>query len=370
MNENVLIQNETTFSDENVNTINLLNSKNSNKLNKNNKNSNKKSEQSMKIFNSGLNAKRIEISNISQTEEAINILDKILKKDEVNKTVKSIKSNLSDKISEFKDKYSSTLEELKELDEREFKETQDINENSYIENDEDNEYKYNINESAFVDTDNEIKADELGAKSYEKFGLNERYTPAYLCSNNKITHKLLPYKYKDDSKYKLRLINYLKKDLTNKFKTDSCSYAKMIKSHKISYKNKLFLKKNRSHKLSDIIKNTSNYLTMGLKNDRNNFKSFEVEDERNCKIPFNLYDDTEIGIEAKWQIQLKMTEMDDDIDSDEDQLKAALRHINKDNKDTIFKIKDNIIKTRNLHRFNEYVKIQPKIILLNGKCFS
>ena len=365
MEESIFVSVENSFSDENSNTINIVNSK---KLNLN-KNSFKNSEQSIKLVHSGLNAKRVEITNISQTEEAINILDKVLKKDDnINNITKSIKSNLSNKISDVKEKYSSTLEELRELDERDCKDSQEEIENSLNENEEDHEYQYNINESYYAEAENDKKQEGVGLKSYEKFGLNERYTPAYLCSNNKITHKLLPYKYKDDSKYKMRLINYLKKDVLNKFKTDSCSYVKMIKNNKMSYKNKLFLKKNRSHKLSDIIKNHSNYLDI-INRNINKSKFFEVEDN-NIKIPFKIYDDCDIGIEAKWQIQLKITEMDDDVDSDEDQLKAAQRHINKDNKDTVFKIKDNIIKTRNLHRFNDYIKCQPKIILLNGKFLS
>jgi hypothetical protein len=76
---------------------------------------------------------------------------------------------------------------------------------------------------------------------------------------------------------------------------------------------------------------------------------FESENENQN---FRLFNDNDIGFSQRWQQQLKCAEMDDDVDTDEDQLQAAGRHIMKELGEGIRAYEKNKRNVRNLHLRN------------------
>ena len=99
-------------------------------------------------------------------------------------------------------------------------------------------------------------------------------------------------------------------------------------------------------------------------------KSYRIEHEQmnfcckeGCKkIKFPLYIDSQIITDDKWRIQLKKSENDDDVETDEEHLQLAERLIIKDNRNFIESYKSKRINCRNLNKYN-FLQVTPKIIL-------
>jgi len=194
--------------------------------------------------------------------------------------------------------------------------------------------------------------------SFTKFSLEKRETPNYLCTSDKVTHKYLPLRLKNNSKYKKRLFKYLRRDLTHKSKNESCSYMKMMKDSfrtAGNFRKLRGLNDDEGKKIqSCVLKKTKSYV-----------KDFEVQDYCTGEaVKFNLYQDNLIGLSEEWQNQLKITEMDDDIVTDDDQLEAATRHIRKEARESVFLVKESLTKIRNLTRYRKMdLSNQPSVLI-------
>ena len=210
-------------------------------------------------------------------------------------------------------------------------------------NDQTNESNYSSSSS-----DNEI--DSLRKSSYLKFGLNRRETPKHLCSSKKITHKLLPLKEKNNSKYKKNLILFLKRQHHGISKTASCRqplFNKVSRSSQGNLMNIIKLKVGMDN-------NIKSYSTAKI----NSVMKLELTDKGMQQYTFCLYNEKEIGFSIEWQRNLKFTEMDDDIDTDADQLEAACRHCKKEVKESEFIFIENENKIRNTQRFRDILQNQ------------
>lgn len=76
---------------------------------------------------------------------------------------------------------------------------------------------------------------------------------------------------------------------------------------------------------------------------------------------FKIFSDTQVGFTKNWQSQIKQTDMDDDVETDEDQLYAAMRHVKNELRDGNFYWNKKGSKTiRNMYRYSHLVN-RPKI---------
>lgn len=153
---------------------------------------------------------------------------------------------------------------------------------------------------------------------------------------------------------------YLRKEVTVKSKNESCRQNNLLKESRISRGNL----RNLDNKY--LFEGENGKEKINVKSCFNKFKKTgrdtEYEDYMTGqKIKFYLYDDEEIGFNYDWQKQLKVTEMDDDIVTDEDQLEAAIRHIRKEVREASYILKANSNKVRNLVRFKHLDIPQPMI---------
>lgn len=191
-------------------------------------------------------------------------------------------------------------------------------------------------------------------ESYEKFDLEKRNTPNYFNRNERVTHKYLPLHLKNNSKYKKKLMAYFRKDISMKSKNESCSHFNFLKNSRKSNGNLRNLKNsNFNYKRYTSCTNKINEVERGLNH-------FSVEDyDSQVMIKFNLYQDEDIGFDLQWQSQMKITEMDDDVMTDDDQLDAAARHIKKEVRESCYIVDDSLKKIRNLVRFKH---LNPKIV--------
>lgn len=194
------------------------------------------------------------------------------------------------------------------------------------------------------------KISERGS-SYKKYDLIERKTPSNLCNSKEITHHLLPLMHKDNSKYKRRLIKYIKRSESNKSNTDSCARLHFLKeSFKAKGNFRNLLKKNISQNLYSQPKEKR-------ENRRSTVKDYVLFscDEKEKDV-FFLFNEKEIGISNQWQRNLKFSEMDDDIESDEDQIEAANRHVRKEVKEAVLLVYENKERLiRNSFRFDHFL---------------
>ena len=247
------------------------------------------------------------------------------------------------------------------------------------------EKSYNSNQDSDVDIDlsesnEEIEKSNEPEELIEKrsfdnlslkiFKLEQRNTPEYLCCDEKATHKYLPFRLKDNSKYKKRLISYLRKDLTSKYKNESCKQLTYLKNS--------FLCKGNFQNFKDVyeksiltrsslvsIASLKTSISSSLKTKTITNKIFICKEGKR-EEKFSLYDDFTIGFDVQWQMQLKISEQDDDVETDDEQISMADRHVKKDNRETINSYKNGQLKCRNLNKYS-FVSKRPVIRLKGGK---
>jgi hypothetical protein len=202
--------------------------------------------------------------------------------------------------------------------------------------------------SEISSSSSEYDKESIKKSSYIKFGLNIRETPKHLCSSKKITHKLLPLKEKNNSKYKKKLILFLKRQQYGISKTASCRQPLFYKVSRNTQGNMMNMVKQKV----GLESNMKSYSTAKVNSNRN----LELTDKGNTLHSFCVYKEKEIGFSIEWQRNLKFTEMDDDIETDVDQLEAACRHCKKEVKESELIFLDNQNKIRNTQRFKEITK--------------
>lgn len=167
-----------------------------------------------------------------------------------------------------------------------------------------------------------LKLELKNPKDFTEYRLTRSQAPV---SPSNITHDYLPLRYKDDEKYKKRLFDYLRKPEFTSLKTET---------YKFSTNHRKF-----SHAFDGNL--TKFYEKTGMKrrmvsSERKLFEAEHAftdnraESSESGRLPpqyFKIYNDKDIGFSSCWQKQLRQSEMDDDVETDEDQLKAADRHI-------------------------------------------
>lgn len=200
---------------------------------------------------------------------------------------------------------------------------------------------------------NESYENESVNKTYFKFKLEKRKSPSHLCSSKRLTHKYLPYQFKNNSKYKRRLISYLRRNVGQSSKTESCRQHILYKASFNCHGNfgnmvKKFQATRGTDAKTQAQANCKNVI--GKEN-----QYFLNDPSTNENKIFLLFEEDTVGFTSEWQKQLKITEMDDDVETDEDQLEAAARHTKKEVKEVSYILFDGLSKIRNVTRFKSLI---------------
>lgn len=229
----------------------------------------------------------------------------------------------------------------------------DSSEDSIISRSSENLGKYNKNKKHIFSTPK---------NSYKKFGLSTRNTPVYMYDEDTTTHSLLPRAYNNNSKYKRKMYAYFRFKLNKKGKNDSCS-------HIITMKNSFLCKGNMHNSRKHIEKSLvfadfekeKDKIKIKFPTKKKEFKEKILFGEKKEKVFFSLFHDDDLGFGMKWQRQLKTTEQDDDVNTDNEQLRLAKRHIAHEVKESVALVNEDTKKIRNIRRFKDcYLLIENK----------
>lgn len=187
--------------------------------------------------------------------------------------------------------------------------------------------------------------------SYKKYNLIKNRNRK--TKNASPLHKYLPPFLKNNEKYKMNLIKYLRKGILQNLKTDTCKYANYEKS-KLSTKSKsefslLEQKKRKVHSTRKIYSNEHFFF---------NYKLINGETVDTIPVYFKFYKDNDIGFFTEWQQPLKEAEMDDDVDTDNEQLIHSQKKVMRELIEGVFEYKKNHKSCRN------YLKYQSDINLI------
>jgi hypothetical protein len=133
-------------------------------------------------------------------------------------------------------------------------------------------------------------------------------------------HPLIPLERIDSEYYKSTIINkYLKKPQIQKFKTDSCQAMNIFNNPKRKFSS--FQDGCMSMSLS---KNAILFTKRKISSCKRIYESTLTFFDSNRNLHnFKLYNDNESGFDARFNQILKHMEMDNDVESDEDQLLYA-----------------------------------------------
>ena len=186
-------------------------------------------------------------------------------------------------------------------------------------------------------------------KTYKKFGLSVRVDMPNSPSDQ--THRFLPLKYKNDEKYKTRLFKYLRKPQNPHNKTETCKFVKFNKHSQHFDGNMSKYYDSFGMKMRKVSSEKKVYEA------HHSFEDNRAYVDHKGQHPpqyFKFYSDKDIGFTAKWQKQLKATQMDDDVETDEDQLNAAERHIKREVGEGIRSFIKNKKNVRNFSFLNNY----------------
>ena len=179
---------------------------------------------------------------------------------------------------------------------------------------------------------------------------NQSYEYMYNLSKNKYfyneeehlnipTNKYLPEKFINNEKYKINLFKFLRSNKISDNKTENCKFFNYFNNNYDNDNNKRLSKKFFSLKNKKIYSNQKIYNTKhGFFDSKNKIKKY-----------FNFYRDNEVGFNFKWQKPLAIKSMDDDVNTDDEQLSLAKDFINKQIKEGIKKFLKNKFIVRNLN---------------------
>lgn len=244
---------------------------------------------------------------------------------------------------------------VKDVKDHNFEKKEESNKSSKTENLDSQDHQQNKSQIS-----TESYESESVNNSFFKFKLEKRKSPAHLCSSKRLTHKYLPYQFKNNSKYKRRLISYLRRDVGQTSKTESCRQHVLYKASFKCHGN-----------FGNMIKNITAPRGTEAKTQVQTSKSFIGKENQyllsdpstNENKLFLLFEEDSVGFTSEWQKQLKITEMDDDVETDEDQLEAAARHIKKEVKEVSYILYDGLSKIRNVTRFKSLFGERPIFVM-------
>ena len=172
-------------------------------------------------------------------------------------------------------------------------------------------------------------------------------------------HQFLPYCYKNDEKYKMRLFKFIKDGKFENSRSTSGKYFHFLNDEMKFNKN--IIKKNSFITEKDYFKNKKIKKIFSTKkifiSERIFYNTIIINGQtlidKNNPIKFEIFFDRDIGFEKKWQKDLKETDMDDDVASDDDTLKYASDKIYEDIEEGIENYTRSRFRLRNL----KYIKL-------------
>ncbi len=182
--------------------------------------------------------------------------------------------------------------------------------------------------------DLEKKISKLSLRSpddYKIYGLKINSQTQTYSSPSHVTHAYLPLRLKDDEKYKKKLLNYIRGPKADLLKTDT-QKANLKRKFSEAFDGNLS-RFHRTHggKIRKICSEKKLFESHKSFFDNRAFGNLEqTKTKPDSPQYFKYYYDKDIGFPAKWQHQLKSAEMDDDVETDEDQLRAADRHTSRE----------------------------------------
>ena len=187
-------------------------------------------------------------------------------------------------------------------------------------------------------------------KSYNNYGL---------IKNKKILNtpinKYLPYYKINDENYKAKIFQFYKKDIFSHFRSLNSKFYEYNNNIGTFFNdndilNPNFNKNFFSNKKRKLISNQKIY--KGYKpfyfTKIYNGENIEIY---NNPIYFPYYYDNDIGFNLKWQKEITETELDDDVETDEEVLYYSERKIRNDLKEGIQKYKENYLCLKNIQRY-------------------
>ena len=156
---------------------------------------------------------------------------------------------------------------------------------------------------------------------YLKFNLHKNLE-SKPSSPSKINHEFLPEKYKNNEKYKINLFKYLRNPSISNNKTLSCKYALYKKQCEKFDGN---ITKNNLNEYFILKKKIKTFSCM-----KNYLSKHSFYDNKGNYNFFYFYSDNDIGFSSKWQKPLHIASMDDDVESDDQQIEYATKHCKKE----------------------------------------
>ena len=156
---------------------------------------------------------------------------------------------------------------------------------------------------------------------YLKFNLHKNLE-SKPSSPSKINHEFLPEKYKNNEKYKINLFKYLRNPSISNNKTLSCKYALYKKQCEKFDGN---ITKNNLNEYFILKKKIKIFSCM-----KDYLSEHSFCDNNGNYNYFYFYSDNDIGFSSKWQKPLHIASMDDDVESDDQQIKYAKKHCKKE----------------------------------------
>ncbi len=173
-------------------------------------------------------------------------------------------------------------------------------------------------------------------------------------------HRFLPYCYKNDEKYKMRLFKFIKEGKFENSRSATGKYFHFL-NNEMKF-NKNIIKKNSfitendyfiNKKIKKILSTKKIYISERIFYNTI-IKNGHTLTDKNNPIKFEIFFDRDIGFEKKWQKDLKENDMDDDVASDDETLKYANDKIYEDIEEGIENYTHNHFRLRNL----KYMKVK------------
>jgi len=327
-----------------------------------------------KIFLDNLNRKLIKKESENTTQKT-NIKPKISSNNtsKDNSVIKTVKSNTIKQLKEnFSDK-SIIQNEKKDYIKFEYLLSED-SDSSSLENNHNSklsENKSSTEKSIIPFKKKKITLSNIrnkipiNSKDNFKYNKEEYYKDYNLIKNcysdlkcSSPIHQFLPYCYKNDEKYKIRLFKFIK---DGKFENSRSATGKYfhflnneLKFNKNIINKNYFITENDyfiNKKKKKIFSTKKIFISERIFYNTKIINGHTLSDKKN-PIKFGIFFDRDIGFEKKWQKDLKETDMDDDVESDDETLKYANDKIYEDIEEGIENYTHNHFRLRNL----KYIK--------------
>lgn len=196
------------------------------------------------------------------------------------------------------------------------------------------------------------RENSMNKENYLDFNLVKNCFADLKCSSP--IHKYLPYCYKNDEKYKMKLFKFIK---DGKFENSRslggkyfCYLNNELKFNKNIIKKDSFINDNDyfiNRKIKKIYSSKKFYTSEKIFY-KTKIVNGETINDNNNKIKFEIFFDRDIGFIKKWQKNLKETDMDDDVESDNETLVYAYNKVYEDIEEGIENFTRNRFKLRNV----------------------